>query len=79
MDVDNLYVVSVRSSLYICCWFCISASVAWSLHRNLGFPLDLIDLMLEERGKMVDKTEMKVLEDEYEKVTISWETMGLNP
>ncbi|XP_056615152.1 alanine--tRNA ligase, mitochondrial [Triplophysa dalaica] len=44
------------------------ASVAWSLHRNLGFPLDLIDLMLEERGKMVDKKEIKVLEDEYEKL-----------
>uniref|UniRef100_A0A671TCR5 Alanine--tRNA ligase n=1 Tax=Sparus aurata TaxID=8175 RepID=A0A671TCR5_SPAAU len=27
-------------------------SVAWSLHRNLGFPLDLVDLMLEERGVM---------------------------
>nr|XP_015218024.1 PREDICTED: alanine--tRNA ligase, mitochondrial [Lepisosteus oculatus] len=25
-------------------------SVAWSLHRNLGFPLDLIGLMVEERG-----------------------------
>uniref|UniRef100_A0A8C1QBD6 Alanine--tRNA ligase n=1 Tax=Cyprinus carpio TaxID=7962 RepID=A0A8C1QBD6_CYPCA len=36
----------------------LSASVAWSLHRNLGFPLDLIDLMLEEKGKMVDKKEM---------------------
>lgn len=58
------------SSLYICCCFCTKASVAWSLHRNLGFPLDLIDLMLEERGKMVDKKEMKVLEDEYEKVTV---------
>uniref|UniRef100_A0A8C2HXQ5 Alanine--tRNA ligase n=1 Tax=Cyprinus carpio TaxID=7962 RepID=A0A8C2HXQ5_CYPCA len=44
------------------------ASVAWSLHRNLGFPLDLIDLMLEEKGKMVDKKEMAVLEDEYERV-----------
>ncbi|KAK7127006.1 hypothetical protein R3I94_018248 [Phoxinus phoxinus] len=44
------------------------ASVAWSLHRNLGFPLDLIGLMLEERGKMVDKKEMEVLEDEYEKL-----------
>ncbi|XP_047668285.1 alanine--tRNA ligase, mitochondrial isoform X1 [Tachysurus fulvidraco] len=31
------------------------AAVAWSLHRNLGFPLDLIDLMLEERGMSVDK------------------------
>uniref|UniRef100_A0A671MSB4 Alanine--tRNA ligase n=1 Tax=Sinocyclocheilus anshuiensis TaxID=1608454 RepID=A0A671MSB4_9TELE len=46
------------------------ASVAWSLHRNLGFPLDLIDLMLEEKGKMVDKKEMTVLEDEYEKVLV---------
>ncbi|KTF82799.1 hypothetical protein cypCar_00022252 [Cyprinus carpio] len=44
------------------------ASVAWSLHRNLGFPLDLIDLMLEEKGKMVDKKEMTVLENEYEKL-----------
>uniref|UniRef100_A0A672K7E4 Alanine--tRNA ligase n=1 Tax=Sinocyclocheilus grahami TaxID=75366 RepID=A0A672K7E4_SINGR len=43
------------------------ALVAWSLHRNLGFPLDLIDLMLEEKGKMVDKKDMTVLEDEYEK------------
>ncbi|XP_016116973.1 alanine--tRNA ligase, mitochondrial isoform X2 [Sinocyclocheilus grahami] len=44
------------------------ALVAWSLHRNLGFPLDLIDLMLEEKGKMVDKKDMTVLEDEYEKL-----------
>ncbi|XP_069811358.1 alanine--tRNA ligase, mitochondrial isoform X2 [Dendropsophus ebraccatus] len=28
--------------------------VAWSLHRNLGFPLDLIGLMLEERGLALD-------------------------
>lgn len=48
----------------------LSASVAWSLHRNLGFPLDLIDLMLEEKGKMVDKKEMAVLEDEYERVLV---------
>ncbi|XP_053568683.1 alanine--tRNA ligase, mitochondrial [Bombina bombina] len=44
--------------------------VAWSLYRNLGFPLDLIGLMLEERGARLDKaaldqlameeTEMKV-------------------
>ncbi|KAK5936383.1 hypothetical protein CgunFtcFv8_027751 [Champsocephalus gunnari] len=31
------------------------ASVVWSLHRNLGFPLDLVDLMLEERGVQVDQ------------------------
>ncbi|KAM9857578.1 alanine--tRNA ligase, mitochondrial [Aulostomus maculatus] len=34
------------------------ASVAWSLHRNLGFPLDLVDLMLEERGLQVDHQEL---------------------
>ncbi|XP_044140770.1 alanine--tRNA ligase, mitochondrial [Bufo gargarizans] len=28
--------------------------VAWSLYRNLGFPLDLIGLMLEERGLYLD-------------------------
>uniref|UniRef100_A0AAQ5ZIE4 Alanine--tRNA ligase n=1 Tax=Amphiprion ocellaris TaxID=80972 RepID=A0AAQ5ZIE4_AMPOC len=32
------------------------ASVAWSLHRDLGFPLDLVDLMLEDRGVQVDLT-----------------------
>ncbi|XP_050951563.1 alanine--tRNA ligase, mitochondrial [Labeo rohita] len=49
------------------------ASVAWSLYRNLGFPLDLIDLMLEEKGKVVDKKEMAVLEDEYEKLRLQSE------
>ncbi|XP_018530197.1 alanine--tRNA ligase, mitochondrial [Lates calcarifer] len=34
------------------------ASVAWSLHRDLGFPLDLVDLMLEERGVQVDRQEL---------------------
>ncbi|MBN3309203.1 SYAM protein, partial [Amia calva] len=29
-------------------------AVAWALHRNLGFPLDLIGLMLEERGVSMD-------------------------
>ncbi|XP_048338170.1 alanine--tRNA ligase, mitochondrial isoform X1 [Sphaerodactylus townsendi] len=28
--------------------------VAWGLHRNLGFPLDLIGLMLEENGVQLD-------------------------
>lgn len=49
------------------------ASVAWSLYRNLGFPLDLIDLMLEEKGKIVDKKEVEVLEDEYEKLGLQSE------
>ncbi|NXE48567.1 SYAM protein, partial [Casuarius casuarius] len=30
------------------------AEVAWSLYGNLGFPLDLIDLMLEEKGIRLD-------------------------
>ncbi|NXI49420.1 SYAM protein, partial [Chloroceryle aenea] len=30
------------------------AEVAWSLYANLGFPLDLIDLMLEEKGISLD-------------------------
>ncbi|XP_009080030.1 PREDICTED: alanine--tRNA ligase, mitochondrial, partial [Acanthisitta chloris] len=30
------------------------AEVAWSLCGNLGFPLDLIDLMLEEKGISLD-------------------------
>ncbi|XP_014865593.1 PREDICTED: alanine--tRNA ligase, mitochondrial isoform X2 [Poecilia mexicana] len=34
------------------------AAVAWSLHRDLGFPLDLVDLMLEERGIQVDRQEL---------------------
>ncbi|XP_055078325.1 alanine--tRNA ligase, mitochondrial isoform X2 [Periophthalmus magnuspinnatus] len=34
------------------------ASVAWSLHRDLGFPLDLVDLVLTERGVQVDPEEL---------------------
>ncbi|XP_075002879.1 alanine--tRNA ligase, mitochondrial isoform X3 [Calonectris borealis] len=30
------------------------AEVAWSLYGSLGFPLDLIDLMLEEKGISLD-------------------------
>uniref|UniRef100_A0A4W5P8Z6 Alanine--tRNA ligase n=1 Tax=Hucho hucho TaxID=62062 RepID=A0A4W5P8Z6_9TELE len=42
--------------------------VAWSLHRNLGFPLDLIGLMLEEQGLSVDQRALDVLAIENEKV-----------
>lgn len=35
--------------------------MAWSLHRDLGFPLDLVDLMLEERGFRVDHQELDTL------------------
>lgn len=45
------------------------ASVAWSLHRDLGFPLDLVDLMLEERGVQVDRQELDRLIAEHQKVT----------
>ncbi|XP_060919568.1 alanine--tRNA ligase, mitochondrial isoform X2 [Labrus mixtus] len=44
------------------------ASVAWSLHRDLGFPLDLVDLMLEERGVQVDRQELDRLIEESQKV-----------
>ncbi|XP_032040530.1 alanine--tRNA ligase, mitochondrial [Aythya fuligula] len=41
------------------------ADVAWSLYGNLGFPLDLIDLMLEEKGIRLDSDAFSelVLED----------------
>ncbi|KAG7217976.1 hypothetical protein INR49_008232 [Caranx melampygus] len=45
------------------------ASVAWSLHRDLGFPLDLVDLMLEEQGVQVDRQELDRLIAENHKVT----------
>ncbi|XP_068455614.1 alanine--tRNA ligase, mitochondrial [Clinocottus analis] len=44
------------------------ASVAWSLHRDLGFPLDLVDLMLEEKGVQVDRKELDRLMAENQKV-----------
>lgn len=45
--------------------FCSAAEVAWSLYGNLGFPLDLIDLMLEEKGIRLDSAAFNelVLED----------------
>ncbi|XP_030801252.1 alanine--tRNA ligase, mitochondrial [Camarhynchus parvulus] len=41
------------------------AEVAWSLYGSLGFPLDLIDLMLEEKGISLDSAAFNelVLED----------------
>ncbi|XP_077327795.1 alanine--tRNA ligase, mitochondrial-like [Lithobates pipiens] len=41
--------------------------VAWSLSRNLGFPLDLIGLILEERGSSLDKAALEELAEEEEK------------
>lgn len=38
--------------------------VAWSLHTNLGFPLDLIGLMLEENGVQMDTAALDQLAQE---------------
>uniref|UniRef100_A0A3Q3AEM3 alanine--tRNA ligase n=1 Tax=Kryptolebias marmoratus TaxID=37003 RepID=A0A3Q3AEM3_KRYMA len=46
------------------------ASVAWSLHRDLGFPLDLVDLMLAERGVQVDRQELDRLIAENQRALI---------
>ncbi|KAJ1147864.1 hypothetical protein NDU88_000708 [Pleurodeles waltl] len=35
--------------------------VAWSLYRDLGFPLDLIGLMLEEKGVTMDSAALEQL------------------
>lgn len=53
-------------------FFCHPAAVAWSLHRNLGFPLDLIELMLEERDMTMDKLGVEKLTAAQEKVSASW-------
>lgn len=34
------------------------AAVALSLHKDLGFPLDLVDLILDEKGLRVDQQEL---------------------
>lgn len=49
--------------------------MAWSLHRNLGFPLDLVDLMLEERGTAADRRAVERLAAEHEQVF----TLSRNP
>ncbi|XP_063299711.1 alanine--tRNA ligase, mitochondrial-like [Pelobates fuscus] len=45
-------------------------NVAWSLYRNLGFPMDLIGLMLEEKGMSLDKAALDqlALEESEKKV-----------
>lgn len=48
-----------------------SGSIAWSLHRNLGFPLDLISLMVEEKGVAMDTETLRRLAMEEEKVSLS--------
>ncbi|XP_023809289.1 alanine--tRNA ligase, mitochondrial isoform X1 [Oryzias latipes] len=44
------------------------ASLAWTLHRDLGFPLDLVDMMLEERGVQVNRQDLDRLLLENQKV-----------
>lgn len=44
--------------------------MVWSLHRDLGFPLDLVDLMLEERGVQVDRQELDRLITDHQKVEL---------
>uniref|UniRef100_A0A4W4HSH6 Alanine--tRNA ligase n=1 Tax=Electrophorus electricus TaxID=8005 RepID=A0A4W4HSH6_ELEEL len=41
------------------------APVAWALHHNLGFPLDLIYLMLEERSATLDRLGLERLAARY--------------
>ncbi|XP_058496223.1 alanine--tRNA ligase, mitochondrial [Solea solea] len=53
------------------------ASVAWSLHRDLGFPLDLVDLMLDERGVQVDRQELDRLIAENHKVMLELQSGAL--
>ncbi|XP_037327263.2 alanine--tRNA ligase, mitochondrial isoform X2 [Pungitius pungitius] len=52
------------------------ASVAWSLHRDLGFPLDLVDIMLEEKEVQVDREELDRLMKESQKVTSGLQSGG---
>ncbi|XP_035376745.1 alanine--tRNA ligase, mitochondrial isoform X2 [Electrophorus electricus] len=44
------------------------APVAWALHHNLGFPLDLIYLMLEERSATLDRLGLERLAARQEKL-----------
>ncbi|XP_028269814.1 alanine--tRNA ligase, mitochondrial [Parambassis ranga] len=55
------------------------ASVVWSLHRDLGFPLDLVDLMLEERGVQVNRQELDRLIKENNKVAVELRSGGPAP
>uniref|UniRef100_A0A3P8Z6N4 alanine--tRNA ligase n=1 Tax=Esox lucius TaxID=8010 RepID=A0A3P8Z6N4_ESOLU len=52
------------------------APVAWSLHRNLGFPLDLIGLMLEEKGMCIDQQSIDELASANEKLKRQTQSSG---
>lgn len=58
--------------------FLSAVEVAWSLYSNLGFPLDLIGLMLEEKGIQLDSAALDQLaqEDaEVRHIPLSWATL----
>ncbi|XP_072356488.1 alanine--tRNA ligase, mitochondrial-like [Scyliorhinus torazame] len=53
----------------------VTVDVAWSLHRNLGFPLDLIGLMLEEKAVAMDTEALELLaKEEAERLRRSTQT-----
>lgn len=51
--------------------FLPAGEVAWSLYRNLGFPLDLIKLMLEEKGVQLDIATFDRLAQEHAEVRLT--------
>ncbi|KAJ3614360.1 hypothetical protein NHX12_017934 [Muraenolepis orangiensis] len=53
------------------------APVAWSLHRNLGFPLDLLNLILEERGMQVDLVLLDQLQATQQKSEVQLDVHSL--
>ena len=59
---------NTNNTLYVKYDLYSPAHVAWSLHRNLGFPIDLIKLMLEERGVTVDEKQLDGLATDNKKV-----------
>uniref|UniRef100_A0A670Y6A6 Alanine--tRNA ligase n=1 Tax=Pseudonaja textilis TaxID=8673 RepID=A0A670Y6A6_PSETE len=52
--------------------FLPTGEVAWSLYRNLGFPLDLIKLMLEEKGVQLDIATFDRLAQEHAEVRLTY-------
>uniref|UniRef100_A0AAR2ISR4 Alanine--tRNA ligase n=1 Tax=Pygocentrus nattereri TaxID=42514 RepID=A0AAR2ISR4_PYGNA len=66
--VATRWLLAICKCIQINSGFPFMAAVAWSLHRNLGFPLDLIDLMLEERNMAVDKHGVEQLAAEQEQL-----------
>ncbi|KAM9314302.1 alanine--tRNA ligase, mitochondrial [Pholidichthys leucotaenia] len=55
------------------------ASVAWTLNRDLGFPLDLVDLILEEKGVRVDRQELDQIMAQNHKASSDLHSSVLSP